>query len=394
MNIKKFAAIAAAAVMAAAPMGTACPFSPAITAEAFEEYTTKDGFVICNTGSGERFIGGYRGTAKTVTLPKDASVVGNYAFDGDCGVENVVIPANYTLISYDAFEYCKSLKTVTFEKGSKLAALDENAFDHCVNLQKIDLSPCKELKTVGWGAFGGCSSLKTADLSGCTKLTEIEGAAFDGCFELRTVLLPEGLQNIGELAFANCAKLEALTVPPKAKVGEHFAGYMYGCEESIYDGYGDDHEFKAVKADGKRSIYTYYSIEAHSTVQEQVIKQKAMTLYVTKGSEGERYAKANGIAYKYGTAPAVTEAAAPKELKASSGNGWVKLTWKKASGAAKYTVYVYNEKTKKYEKYKTVTDTSCKVTGLGAGKQYKFKVYSYGKNGDKGGSAAVTAKTQ
>lgn len=387
MNIRKIAALAAAAIMAAGivPMGTENPFSPAITAEAAD-----DGFVICESGDGEKFLGGYKGNKKSVTIPKEVTVIGNYAFENS-GVESVKIHAGITRIAYDGFSNCETLKTVTFEKGSKLAYLDDSAFDNCINLQKIDLTPCKNLKSIGYAAFGDCISLKSMDLSACTKLTDIGGAAFCGCIELNSVVLPDNVKSIGKYAFTDCLKLEALTVPPRAKVEDEFAGYMNGCEKN------DDvnsREYKSYKADGNTTTYYYIRHKADDTETELTIKQKPITLYVTKGSDGERYAKENGIAYKYGTAP--VPAAAPVNLKATASKNSVTLTWNKASGADFYRVYKYNEKTKRYEKYADVSDTECTVTGLKAGRKYSFKVVSYSKADRKsvqGGSSAVTAST-
>lgn len=52
----------------------------------------------------------------------------------------------------------------------------------------------------------------------------------------------------------------------------------------------------------------------------------------------------------------------------------ITLKWKKSSGASKYIVYTYNTKKKTYQKYKTVTSATCKVTKLKTATKYKFKV--------------------
>lgn len=55
----------------------------------------------------------------------------------------------------------------------------------------------------------------------------------------------------------------------------------------------------------------------------------------------------------------------------------VELTWKAASGAQRYSVYMYNNKTKDYDKLGTTDQTSYKVTGLEATTKYYFKVRAY-----------------
>ena len=73
-------------------------------------------------------------------------------------------------------------------------------------------------------------------------------------------------------------------------------------------------------------------------------------------------------------AAASTTLAAPTGVKTTQTGNSVKLSWNKVSGAGGYRVYKYNAATKKYEKYKDVTGTTCTVKGLKASTTYKFKV--------------------
>ena len=60
----------------------------------------------------------------------------------------------------------------------------------------------------------------------------------------------------------------------------------------------------------------------------------------------------------------------------------ITLSWSKTTGATGYAVYRYNSSAKKYEKIKTTTSTSYKVTSLNAGTTYKYKVRAYTKAND------------
>lgn len=60
----------------------------------------------------------------------------------------------------------------------------------------------------------------------------------------------------------------------------------------------------------------------------------------------------------------------------------ITLSWNKVTGADGYRVYKYNSESGKYKKIKDVSDRGLKVTGLEAGKTYKFKVKAYRKDGD------------
>lgn len=65
---------------------------------------------------------------------------------------------------------------------------------------------------------------------------------------------------------------------------------------------------------------------------------------------------------------------APLGLKVKSGDSKLTLSWNSVDEAYAYRVYMYDAKTKKYKRYKTVKNTKCTVSGLSNGKSYKFKI--------------------
>lgn len=94
---------------------------------------------------------------------------------------------------------------------------------------------------------------------------------------------------------------------------------------------------------------------------------------------------------------AASKLAAPTNIKATVTDTSVKLTWSKVSGADAYRVFMLNSKSGKYEKVKNVSGTSANITGLTAGKTYKFKAAALVKSGSgyalQTTSAAAAAKT-
>ena len=70
-----------------------------------------------------------------------------------------------------------------------------------------------------------CYDIIELDLSNCTGITNISG--FDFCANLKAVILPEGLQSIGENAFQYCVSLEIVILPSTvATIGQQA---FYGC---------------------------------------------------------------------------------------------------------------------------------------------------------------------
>ncbi|MCM1382494.1 MAG: fibronectin type III domain-containing protein, partial [Muribaculaceae bacterium] len=83
--------------------------------------------------------------------------------------------------------------------------------------------------------------------------------------------------------------------------------------------------------------------------------------------------------HKRSAAATSSKVAAPTGFKATKTNSSITLSWGAVEGADMYRVYMYNEKTGKYEKYKDVKSAKCAITGLSANTKYKFKVTAYDK---------------
>ncbi len=89
--------------------------------------------------------------------------------------------------------------------------------------------------------------------------------------------------------------------------------------------------------------------------------------------------------------------AAPTKLSAKPKAVTAKLSWKAASGASGYEVYMYDTKTKEYKSIGTTTKNSFEVTKLKQETSYKFKLRAFSNNGGKlwsDYSSVITVKTK
>lgn len=140
------------------------------------------------------------------------------AFSGCSNLWKVTIPVNVESITFNNFKGCVSLKTITFEKGSKLKAFtgghDNNykilgAFLDCKSLTTIEIPASVE--SLGT-AFKG-SSLRTITFEKGSKLKSITGGyqnkdnysgALSDCKALTFIEIPASVETIGIAAFKGC----------------------------------------------------------------------------------------------------------------------------------------------------------------------------------------------
>jgi len=164
------------------------------------------------------------GQVRTVTLPSTLKYIGEEAFLACVNLTSVSIPKNVEVIGARAFESCRQLNSVTFDQAnSRLVEIGEYAFGSCYALNNLAIP--YTVVTVGENAFINCTALTEATFDYITATTgeneeiiytvveksrlEVLGArAFYNCSNLVTFKVPDGVEAIEEMTFANCVKLE------------------------------------------------------------------------------------------------------------------------------------------------------------------------------------------
>ena len=201
----------------------------------------------------------------TVIIDAEVETISQGLFMDTKNLKEVSLPDSVTLISYDAFRNCSGLETIRL--SNNLVSIYEDAFRDCINLKNIEFP--SSLSGIYDGAFVNCKSLEKLDLSN-TKVEKIYGsngyivgirneiedinttnipnlfcytkqrfvrsgetvgryyyltisddgidAVFRGCSNLKEVLLPNTLKQMEYYAFAECDKLESITLPVSATV--------------------------------------------------------------------------------------------------------------------------------------------------------------------------------
>ena len=189
----------------------------------------------------------YRDYVESITIPTSVTKIGEAAFYGCEKLSNIVIPETVTNIGKQAFEYCTNLTSVKIP--NKVTAIESSAFQRCENLTKAIIGD--SVDNIGLCAFADCHNLSSITFG--KNVTSIDNTAFAGCESLTELTLPDNLTSIGNYAFSRCKSLVRVIIP------------------SSVTNIGD-------------------------TAFELCPK---LTLYVFKGTEGERYAKQNNIPFRY-----------------------------------------------------------------------------------------------
>lgn len=161
----------------------------------------------------------FKGTTvlKSVTLAS-ATSIGNYAFQNS-GVTEVVAN-NVESIGNNAFASSK-LTAANFEKATKIG---DRAFATCNNLETVKLGGVTEM---GKETFLSSLALKNVTFGNGTKA--IGASAFyasSARANLISVVIPDGIEQIGENAFFNCSALTTINLTGVKTIGDYA---FYGC---------------------------------------------------------------------------------------------------------------------------------------------------------------------
>ena len=184
-------------------------------------------------------------------------IVNNVVLDGRAAKGAVTVPSTVTGFVQGSF-YFSEITSVNIP--NKVTELPYQCFFECRNLKTVKFG--SGLKFIDKQAFDGCEALKSAALP--NGLETIGSAAFMNCSCLESVNLPDTVKQIGSWAFSFCYKLDSVAVPASVEeIGDKAFGYVYNDPETW----------------------------------DSLIVKSPFTMYVFKGTAGEKYAIDNNITY-------------------------------------------------------------------------------------------------
>ena len=134
--------------------------------------------------------------------------IGDDVFAGNTSIRTVTLPPSLQTIGKRAFQDCDSLVSINLENVKKIGV---DAFNSCDLLKSVDLS---SLFFIDEHTFSSCYALESVKIS--EKTTSIGYDAFWYCERLFSVIIPDGVESIGDNAFENCG-LRKLTLGKNVK---------------------------------------------------------------------------------------------------------------------------------------------------------------------------------
>lgn len=210
-------------------------------------------------------------------LEFNADRIPNNCFENCENLEEVVITRNIVYVGKEAFNNCKTLESVKFEKDAGAEFIYEKAFNKCINLKSISLpnskveiekmafTECENLTEVIFNnetylsdnlgsIFNNCKSLSSfivdednsyyqasnnlllskdgkviilaannfnyGEYTVPQIVEKIGNGAFSGISTLTKLIISDNVKEIGKLAFANCENLVSIDIPNNVIIGE------------------------------------------------------------------------------------------------------------------------------------------------------------------------------
>ena len=246
---------------------------------------------------------------------------------GRTDIKSVVVEKGVLSISYESFENCTALESVTLPEGLKSIG---DTFEGCTSLKKMNIpdsveylawhalldTPLVQNQTgdvayVGNWVVGAAPGVKNAVFREGT--TDIAMGMFKDCSELETVTFPDSLRAIHVLDFYNCDSLTSVTIPKNVKVYDDVFGDCDNLKEvTISEGCS----LNAQEDCGGRTMVSFFNCEnlEKVTVLEDNLSElwfgkdwsdeyggyqdiSNITIYGHSGTQTEKTAKEKG--YKF-----------------------------------------------------------------------------------------------
>ena len=186
-------------------------------------YTSSDGNVVTpletNAFGATIKSNNYENGKGIITFDNDVTVIGYQAFEGCSSLKSIKIPNSVTAIGDEAFRECASLEEITIPNN--VSSIGVNAFLRCSSLVSITIP--NNVSKIEKQTFYDCSSLISITIP--NNVTTIGESAFNGCTSLTDITIPNSVKNISNWAFSDCTSLTSIILPNSVTAIEDYTFY-------------------------------------------------------------------------------------------------------------------------------------------------------------------------
>ena len=148
----------------------------------------------------------YQNNLSGFRLPNTITDIGDSAFQGCSGLENVSIPDSVKNIGERAFANT-DIGGKVFSENSKLEYVEEKAFYGCTNITGVVITEGAKFSNY---AFEGCSGIKSVEILGTH--AENDSYIFYDCTGIKSVTIAQDVTSISSCIF-DAITLDSLTIP-------------------------------------------------------------------------------------------------------------------------------------------------------------------------------------
>lgn len=292
-----------------------------------EENLEAEGFTYSVFSDGTAVVTGYTGTQTVLSVPETLDGHTVIALENkalyNSKLTELILPDTLQYVGNFAAMYCTELEKVTF--GRDIQKIGVSAFESAGDNTKSEGKG--KLKTLVWNGAPEIIAEKAFQYNHLLDeivlpdgVREIGEWAFAKCFGAKRIVLGEGLETIGDHAFLKCRSVEEIVIPNSCKVIETSAFYQCRSAKTLTLGTGLEvlkkgafEECASLKTvhlpDGVKTMepYVFYNctgltacVMGNPEIMEKDIfsGDAQLTVVAPAGGSAEQYAAQNNIAFQ------------------------------------------------------------------------------------------------